>query len=200
MSHTVFNNICIIGVGLIGGSLARALKANAAVQTIIGAGRNQAHLDRALELGVIDEANTDLAQAVSKADLLVLAVPVGTMHRVLQQIADHIPKHCVMTDVGSTKGSVVEDARQVFGTMPTRFIPGHPIAGTVMMVSELGVQPQAWLFSSHIDSISAGGLIIDDVWNKRRVVTIDLLGDEFLEAVKTGDPVSIHEDGTVEIG
>ena len=73
-------------------------------------------------------------------------------------------------------------------------------AGTVMMLSELDVQPQAWLFSSHIDSISAGGLLIDDVWNKKRVVTIDLLGDEFLEAVKTGDPVTIHEDGTVEVG
>ena len=73
-------------------------------------------------------------------------------------------------------------------------------AGTVMMLSELGVQPQAWLFSSHIDSISAGGLIIDDVWNGRRVITIDLLGDEFLEAVKTGDPIAIHEDGTVEVG
>ena len=73
-------------------------------------------------------------------------------------------------------------------------------AGTIMMLSELGVQPQAFLFSSHIDSISAGGLIIDDVWNKKRVVTIDLLGDEFLEAVKTGDQVTIHEDGTVEVG
>ena len=73
-------------------------------------------------------------------------------------------------------------------------------AGTVMMCSELGVQPQAWLFSSHIDSISAGGLIIDDVWNGKRVITIDLLGDEFLEAVKTGDPIAIKEDGTVEVG
>ena len=73
-------------------------------------------------------------------------------------------------------------------------------AGTIMMLSELGVQPQAWLFSSHIDSISSGGLIIDDVWNKKRTITIDLLGDEFLEAVKTGDPIAIHEDGTVEVG
>ena len=73
-------------------------------------------------------------------------------------------------------------------------------AGTVMMCSELGVQPQAWLFSSHIDSISAGGLIMDDVWNGKRVITIDLLGDEFLEAVKTGDPISIQEDGTVMVG
>ncbi len=73
-------------------------------------------------------------------------------------------------------------------------------AGTVMMCSELGVQPKAWLFSSHIDSISSVGLFIDDIWNERRVITIDLLGDEFLEAVKTGDPIAIHEDGTVEVG
>ena len=73
-------------------------------------------------------------------------------------------------------------------------------AGTVMMCSELGVQPKAWLFSSHIDSIVSGGLFIDDIWNGKRVVTIDLLGVEFLEAVKTGDPIAIHEDGTVEVG
>ncbi len=73
-------------------------------------------------------------------------------------------------------------------------------AGTVMMCSELGVQPKAWLFSSHIDSISSGGLFIDDIWNERRVITIDLLGDEFLEAVKTGDPINILENGNVEVG
>jgi len=73
-------------------------------------------------------------------------------------------------------------------------------AGTILMVSSLGVQPKAFLFSSHIDSISAGGLFIDDIWNKKRVTTIDLLGDEFLKAVKTGDPIVVHEDGTVEVG
>jgi predicted aconitase with swiveling domain len=89
------------------------------------------------------------------------------------------------------KGAIICTPQTVGSTMG---------AGTVMMLSELGVEPQAWLFSSHIDSISAGGLIMDDVWNDRRVVTIDLLGDEFLEAVTTGDPISILEDGTVEVG
>jgi predicted aconitase with swiveling domain len=89
------------------------------------------------------------------------------------------------------KGAIICTPQTVGSTMG---------AGTVMMCSELGVQPQAWLFSSHIDSISSGGLIMDDVWNGKRVVTIDLLGDEFLEAVKTGDPIAIHEDGTVEVG
>jgi predicted aconitase with swiveling domain len=73
-------------------------------------------------------------------------------------------------------------------------------AGALMGVSEMGVGLKAFLFSAHIDSIAAGGLIIDDVWYDRRVITVDLLGDEFLEAVNTGDPISIHEDGTVEVG
>ena len=73
-------------------------------------------------------------------------------------------------------------------------------AGALMGVSEMGVGLKAFLFSSHIDSIAAGGLIIDDVWYNRRVITIDLLGDEFLETVNTGDQISIHEDGTVEVG
>ncbi len=73
-------------------------------------------------------------------------------------------------------------------------------AGALMGMNDLGVGFKAMLFSSHIDSIAAGGLIIDDVWNGRRVITIDLLGDEFMETVKTGDPISIKEDGTVEVG
>jgi predicted aconitase with swiveling domain len=73
-------------------------------------------------------------------------------------------------------------------------------SGALMGVSEAGVGLKAFLFSSHIDSIAAGGLIIDDVWYDRRVITVDLLGDEFLEAVNTGDPIAIHEDGTVEVG
>jgi predicted aconitase with swiveling domain len=73
-------------------------------------------------------------------------------------------------------------------------------AGCIMGMNDLKVGFTAMLFSSHIDSIAAGGLFMDDIWNGRRIFTIDLLGDEFLEAVKTGDPISIHEDGTVEVG
>ena len=89
------------------------------------------------------------------------------------------------------KGAIICTPQTVGSTMG---------AGTIMMLSELGVQPQAWLFSSHIDSISAGGLIIDDVWNEKRVITIDLLGDEFMETVKNGEKLKISEDGTVEVG
>jgi predicted aconitase with swiveling domain len=73
-------------------------------------------------------------------------------------------------------------------------------AGAIMGMNDIGVGPKAFLFTSHIDSIAAAGVIIDDIWNDRRVITIDLLGDEFLETVKTGDPIAINEDGTVEVG
>ena len=73
-------------------------------------------------------------------------------------------------------------------------------AGCIMGMNDLGVGFKAMLFSSHIDSIAAGGLIIDAVWNDLKVITIDLLGDEFMETVKNGDRIKISEDGTVEVG
>jgi predicted aconitase with swiveling domain len=78
---------------------------------------------------------------------------------------------------------------------------GSTLGGaTAMGVNELGVGLKAMLFAWHIDSVSAAGAFIDDIWNGRRVITIDNLGDEFLEAVKTGDPIEIREDGTVVVG
>ena len=73
-------------------------------------------------------------------------------------------------------------------------------AGAIMGMNELGVGFKAMLFSSHIDSIAAGGLIIDSIWNDRNVITVDLLGDDFINTVKTGDKIKISEDGTVEVG
>lgn len=78
---------------------------------------------------------------------------------------------------------------------------GSTLGGCALMgVKELGIGPQALLFSDHIDSLSASGVIMEDIWNDKRIITIDQLGDEFLEAVNTGDPIAIHEDGTVEVG
>jgi len=78
---------------------------------------------------------------------------------------------------------------------------GSTLGGCVLMgMGDLGVGPKALLFAWHIDSVAAAGLYMDDIWNERRIITIDLLGDEFLATVKTGDPISIQADGTVEIG
>jgi prephenate dehydrogenase len=126
----MINTLCIIGVGLIGGSLARGLRKAGAVREIIGCGRDEAHLRTAQELGVIDRYSTDMAEAVSEADVVVLAVPVGVMQAVFATIKDALKPGAVLTDVGSTKGSVVAAANAVFGTLPAGFVPGHPIAGT----------------------------------------------------------------------
>jgi hypothetical protein len=69
-----------------------------------------------------------------------------------------------------------------------------------MGMNELGVGPKALLYAYPVDSVSAAGLFMSDIWNGKRIITIDMLGDEFLEAVKTGDPIVIKKDGTVEVG
>jgi predicted aconitase with swiveling domain len=71
---------------------------------------------------------------------------------------------------------------------------------TLMGVGSMNLGPKAMLYAQHVDSVSVAGLIIDNVWNDRPVITIDMLGDEFINAVKSGDPISIKEDGTVEVG
>jgi prephenate dehydrogenase len=122
--------LSVIGVGLIGGSLARALKTANACTEIVGWGRNAEQLEKAKSLGVIDRAETDLAAAVKDAEMIVIGVPVGAMEEVLSALKPHLGAQTIVTDVGSTKGSVIEAARKVFGLVPPRFIPGHPIAGT----------------------------------------------------------------------
>ncbi|NCF20574.1 MAG: DUF126 domain-containing protein [Haliea sp.] len=78
---------------------------------------------------------------------------------------------------------------------------GSSSASCLMMImAEKKIGPKAWLFSRHIDSLAAGGLLLADIWLDHRSITIDLLGDEFLDYVNTGDPVTVHADGTVEVG
>lgn len=126
----MIERLCIIGVGLIGGSLARALREAGACQEVVGAGRNSANLQTAVDLGVIDRYDTDLAQAVSGADMVVVCVPLGAMEGVFRAIKGQLTAHAVLTDVGSAKGSVIEAAQRVFDAVPDFFVPGHPIAGT----------------------------------------------------------------------
>jgi prephenate dehydrogenase len=126
----VIDRLTIIGVGLIGGSLARALKSVSAVKEVVGTSRDAQHLQQALDLGVIDRIEMDLGAAVSGADMIVVAVPVGAMEGVFASIAPYLSADAVITDVGSTKASVVEAAKKAFGELPAGFVPGHPIAGT----------------------------------------------------------------------
>ena len=126
----MIQQLTVIGVGLIGGSLARALRRAGFVGEVVGCGRSLGNLQRAVELGVIDRYHQNPAQAVAGADLVFIAVPLGAMAATFAAIRDHLAPGAILTDGGSVKGSVVADARQVFGRFPPRFVPGHPIAGT----------------------------------------------------------------------
>ncbi|MFC3531045.1 prephenate dehydrogenase [Vogesella facilis] len=122
--------LVVIGVGLIGGSFALALKRAGKVTRVIGVGRSAANLQRAVELGVIDEASHDAVTAVARADLVLVATPVGQMGRVFAEIAPHLPAHCVLTDGGSTKSDVVALMRQHLPGQLAHCVPAHPIAGS----------------------------------------------------------------------
>lgn len=126
----MIERLCIIGVGLIGGSLARALRDAGACQEVVGAGRSVGNLQIAVDLGVIDRYETDLGQAVSGADMVVVCVPLGAMEGVFNAIKGQLSGRVVLTDVGSAKGNVIEAAQRAFGSVPDFFVPGHPIAGT----------------------------------------------------------------------
>ncbi len=126
----MIDKLCIIGIGLIGGSLARALRDASYVREIVGYGRSVGNLQQAMELGVIDRAEVSLPDAVYDADMIVLAVPVGNMAEILNALGSVLPEQAVVTDVGSVKGSVIAAARTALGTRFAHFVPGHPIAGT----------------------------------------------------------------------
>lgn len=122
--------LTIIGVGLIGGSLARALRREHPGIEVVGCGRHLPNLERARELGVIDRYETDPGRAVEGSDLVVVAVPVGAIGPIFAAIAGHLAAGAVVTDVGSTKGNIVDAARRNLGGRLADFVPGHPIAGT----------------------------------------------------------------------
>ena len=130
MTNTTINKIVIIGVGLIGGSFAMALRQAGAVTHIVGVGRSPENMQCALEQGVIDEIYTDMASALQQADVALLAMPVGQTERIMTQVAPHLHANTIITDAGSTKQDVIAAARHHLKPEHlTNFVPGHPIAG-----------------------------------------------------------------------
>jgi prephenate dehydrogenase len=125
----ILDTVAVIGVGLIGGSLAGALKKRGAVGTVVGFGRSVENLETALVRGLIDQYTTDLVEAVAAADLVLLATPVGSLADLLPRIVKHLKPGAILTDAGSVKADVVEGARAVLGSHFSQFVPAHPIAG-----------------------------------------------------------------------
>ncbi len=139
-------HVVVIGVGLIGGSVARAIKKAGYAERITGVGRNLRRLECALELGVVDAISTNTATAVQDADIVVIATHMHAYRTVFSAIADHLPEHALLTDVGSIKSGVVQDARQHLKNIGC-FVPAHPLAGT----EQSGVEASfAELFQNHV--------------------------------------------------
>jgi len=129
LSEFSCDKLVIVGVGLIGGSVAAALRRTGKVRRVVGVGRGRANIERALELKMIDEASDDLAVAVKGADIVLLAVPVQQNERVLAQLAGALPAQTLVTDAGSTKMDYVSAVRRLLPSLLANVVPAHPIAG-----------------------------------------------------------------------
>jgi prephenate dehydrogenase len=129
MPSVVINKMVIIGVGLIGGSFALALRKAGLVKHILGMGRSRENLLRARKRGAIDEIADDLPSALKDADIVFLATPVGQIGRIMAHISPHLEPDTIITDAGSTKQDVVAAARSHLAGHLKNFVPGHPIAG-----------------------------------------------------------------------
>ncbi len=125
----MFRKVAVIGVGLIGGSLARAMKKQRLAREVVGFSQRPTSLDWALKNGVIDSGHQDVRKAVHDADLVILATPVGIIPTMFATIAPHLRRGSIVTDVGSTKTSIVNAARQ---SLPNSvfFVGSHPLAGS----------------------------------------------------------------------
>jgi prephenate dehydrogenase len=129
VKRTPLKRVSVIGLGLMGGSLALALRRAGLASYIVGCGR-EVLVQRAMEMGAIDSGCQDACEAVAESDYVFLCTPVETSIALMAQIAPHLREGAVVTDVGSTKGTFAAAAREIFGAQASeRVLPGHPLAG-----------------------------------------------------------------------
>lgn len=126
----MIERLAVVGVGLLGGSAARAARASGLARQIVGVGRAPERLRAALDAGVIDRATTDLAAGVADADFVLLAAPVLVLEELLARAWRAVAAEAVVTDVGSTKANVVRCAERLAATRPVAFVGSHPMAGS----------------------------------------------------------------------
>lgn len=138
--------LVVVGLGLIGGSFAKGLRERGLCREVVGVDLDAESRRLAVQLGVVDRCESDLAAACLGADVIQLAVPILAMEKLLAQLARLDLGNAVLTDVGSAKGNVVRAARLAFAGQAVRFVPGHPIAGS----EQSGVEAaNAELFRRH---------------------------------------------------
>ena len=121
--------VCIVGLGLIGGSIGLAIKRSNISNQITGYARSNSTLERAIELGLVDSVKNNLQDAVNNSDLVILATPLSTFRELVEEMSPFLKKGCIITDTGSAKLTVIEDLKDILPN-GVEFVPGHPIAGT----------------------------------------------------------------------
>jgi prephenate dehydrogenase len=126
----VIRRLAVVGVGLLGGSVAKAARARGLARAIVGVGRDETRLADALRDGALDQATTDLRAGLLGADLVVLAAPVLAIERLLGPVAAAVGAQTLLTDVGSTKASIVRAAETLLASRPFHFVGSHPMAGS----------------------------------------------------------------------
>jgi prephenate dehydrogenase len=126
----VIRRLTIVGVGLLGGSVAKAARARGVASQIVGVGRDAGRLEAASRDGAFDTVTTELASGVRDADVVVLAAPVLAILRLLEAVAKAASPETIVTDVGSTKGAIVAAAARIARDQPLRFVGSHPMAGS----------------------------------------------------------------------
>lgn len=164
----IARHLAIVGLGLIGGSLARALRSAGAVERISGYDIDPEQLRAAQALSVVDLASGDMDAVLAGADMVVLAVPVLCTGAVFSEVYPRLPAGAVITDVGSTKVSVLQAVAQALGKVPPNFVPGHPIAGTeksgVASSFESLFRGRRVILTPHPDMAEVAGARVQRMW------------------------------------
>ena len=127
--NNTFEKVCILGLGLIGGSIGLAIKRSNISNQITGYARSNSTLERAIDLGLVDSVRDNLKDAVNNSDLVILATPLSTFRELVEEMSPFLKKGCIITDTGSAKLTVIEDLKDILPN-GVEFVPGHPIAGT----------------------------------------------------------------------
>ena len=160
MGNVIYRKIALIGIGLIGSSLARIIRREGLAEHIAIATRSAETLKRAEELGLGDSYSTDMAAAVQDADLIIISVPVGSSGEVAKAIAPHLKPGATVTDAGSTKASVIAQM-QPHIPLGVHFIPGHPLAGTEKSGPDAGFADlfqNRWCIFTPLEGTDAGAI------------------------------------------
>ena len=133
----LFDKVTLIGIGLIGSSIARVIKRDKIARHLVAVAKSKKTIDTVLKLGIADSVTLDSSEAVKDADMVMLCSPLGTYKKIMREIGPNLKRGCILTDVGSVKGCVFEDI-EIEKLLGVNLVPAHPVAGTEYSGPEAG--------------------------------------------------------------